>query len=70
MLTQQILYSDEEVRQLVAKAHQAGVTAGYTLAVQEEVLQLAADKREQERLFMQNWQGICESREGDECGHC
>ena len=69
MLNHQILYSDEEVQQLVAKAHQKGVDQGFELAFRG-VLQLAADKREQERLFIQNWQGMCESREGDECGHC
>ena len=66
MLNQQILYSDEEVQQLVAKAHQAGVNAGYTLAVQEEVLELAAKKREEERQMIINWQGLCESGQGGE----
>ncbi|OGO03884.1 MAG: hypothetical protein A2Y72_03560 [Chloroflexi bacterium RBG_13_53_26] len=66
MLTQQILYSAEEVQQLVAKAHQAGVTAGYTLAVQEEVFELAAKKQEEERQKHINWQGLCESGQGGE----
>ena len=69
MLSHQILYSEEEVQQLVAKAHQAGVNIGYTLAVQEDVLELEAAKREEDRQRIINWQGLCESREGCECGY-
>jgi hypothetical protein len=60
-LSQQILYSAEQVQQLVASAYQSGVNQGYMLAVQEEVLELEAMKREQEREAIINWQGICES---------
>jgi hypothetical protein len=60
-LSQQILYSAEQVQQLVASAYQSGVNQGYMLAVQEEVLDLEAMKREQEREAIINWQGICES---------
>jgi hypothetical protein len=60
-LSQQILYSSEQVQQLVASAYQSGVNQGYMLAVQEEVLDLEAMKREQEREAIINWQGICES---------
>jgi hypothetical protein len=69
MLTQQILYSVEEVEQMVAGAYQSGVNAGYMMAVKEDLLELEAMKREQEREAVINWQGQCESREGDECGH-
>jgi hypothetical protein len=66
MLSHQILYSEEEVNQLVAKAHQAGVNIGYTLAVQEDVLELEATKREEERQQIINWQGLCESGQAGE----
>lgn len=66
MLSHQILYSEEEVKQLVAKAHQAGVNQGYTLAAQEDVLELEATKREEERQQIINWQGLCESGQGGE----
>jgi len=69
-MTQQIIYSAQEVEDLVVTAYQSGINHGYALAVQDEVPQLTASEREQERIFIQNWQGICESREGDECGHC
>ncbi len=68
-LAQQIIYSAEQVERLVAEAFQAGLNHGYTLAVDGESLDRESTKREQERIFMQNWQGVCESREGDECGH-
>jgi len=69
MLSQQILYSLEEVEQMVAGAYQSGVNAGYMMAVKEDMLELEAMKREQERQAIMNWQGYCENREGDECGH-
>ncbi|MBM4447361.1 MAG: hypothetical protein FJ023_08475 [Chloroflexi bacterium] len=69
MLSHKIVFSEEEVKQIAAQAYQSGINAGYTMAVQEEVLELEALKREQEREAIINWRGICESREGDECGH-
>jgi hypothetical protein len=58
-----------EVEQLCQERYQAGINVGYMIAVGEEVLELEAMKREQEREAIINWQGLCESREGDECGH-
>ena len=69
MLSQQIMYSVEEVEQMVAGAYQSGINYGYMMAVKEDMLELEAMKREQEREAIINWQGHCESREGDECGH-
>lgn len=69
MLSQQILYSVEDVQKIAAQAYQSGVNAGYMMAVKEDMLELEAQKREQEREAIINWQGLCESREGDECGH-
>jgi hypothetical protein len=65
-LSQQILYSAEQVHQLAACAYQSGVNHGYMLAAQEEVLELEAMKREQEREAIINWQGICESGQAGE----
>ena len=65
-LSQQILYSAEQVQQLVASAYQSGVNQGYMLAVQEEVLDLEAMKKEQERQALITWQGICESGQAGE----
>lgn len=36
------------------------------MAVQEEVLELEATKREEERQQIINWQGLCESGQGGE----
>ena len=69
MLNQQILYPVEEVQKIAAQAYQSGINAGYMLAVKEDMLELEAAKREEERLQIINWQGICESREGCECGY-
>ena len=49
-----------------SKAYQDGFNAGYAMAVAEEVLELQAMKHEQEREAIIAWQGLCESREGDE----
>jgi hypothetical protein len=68
MLNQQILYPVEEVQKIAAQAYQSGVNAGYMLAVKEDMLELEAAKREEERLRIINWQGICESQEGCDCG--
>jgi len=68
-MLQQILFSLAEVEAMVAGAYQRGVNAGYMMAVKEDMLELEAQKREQEREAIINWQGQCESREGDECGH-
>jgi archaellum biogenesis protein FlaJ (TadC family) len=68
-MLQKILYSLAEVETMVAAAYQNGVNYGYMMAVKEDTLELEARKREQEREAIINWQGICESREGDECGH-
>lgn len=65
-LSQQILYSAEQLQQLVASAYQSGVNHGYMLAVQEEALELEAQKREQEREAIINWQGLCESGQAGE----
>jgi len=65
-ISQQILYSAEQVQQLVASAYQSGVNHGYTLAVQEEALELEAMKKEQERQAIIIWQGICESGQAGE----
>jgi hypothetical protein len=69
MSFQQILYSVEDVQKIAAQAYQSGVNAGFALAVKEEVLELQAKKREEERQAIIAWQGLCESREGCECGH-
>ena len=66
MLNQQILYPVEEVQKIAAQAYQSGVNAGYMLAVQEEVLELEATKREEERQQIINWQGLCESGQAGE----
>jgi hypothetical protein len=68
-MVQQILYSLEEVQMIAAQAYQSGINYGYMMAVKEDTLELEAMKREQEREAIINWQGYCESREGDECGH-
>ena len=65
-LSQQILYSAEQVQQLVASAYQSGVNHGYMLAAQEEALELEAMKKEQERQAIIAWQGICESGQAGE----
>ena len=66
MLSHQILYSVEDVQKIAAQAYQSGVNAGYMLAVQEEVLELQAKKREEERQKIINLQGLCESGQGGE----
>ena len=68
MLNQQILYPVEEVQKIAAQAYQRGFNDGFALAVKEEVLELEAAKREDERLQVINLQGICESQEGCDCG--
>lgn len=68
-MLQKILYSLAEVETMVAAAYQNGIDYGYMMAVKEDMLELEAQKREQEREAAINWQGFCESREGDECGH-
>jgi hypothetical protein len=68
-MLQQILFTLAEVEAMVAGAYQKGVNAGYMMAVNEDMLELEAQKREQEREALQSWRGYCESREGDECGH-
>jgi hypothetical protein len=65
---QRVLWGNHAVQQLVASAYQHGFNDGFALAVKEEVLELEAAKREEERQAIINWQGICESREGCECG--
>ena len=55
MLANRILYSLEEVEQMVAGAYQSGVNAGYMMAVKEDMLELEAQKREQEREARQKW---------------
>ena len=66
MLSQQILYSVEDVQKIAAQAYQSGVNAGFALAVKEEVLELQAKKREEEREAIIVWQGLCESGQGGE----
>jgi len=66
---QRVLWGNHAVQQLVASAYQHGFNDGFALAVKEEVLELQAKKREEERQAIINWQGICESREGCECGY-
>lgn len=61
-MLQQILFSLAEVEAMVAGAYQRGVNAGYMMAVKEDMLELEAQKREQEREAVTNWQG-------GECGH-
>lgn len=68
-MLQQILFSLAEVETMVAAAYQRGVNYGYMMAAKEDILELEAQKQEQEREAIINWQGYCESREGDECGH-
>ena len=68
MLNQQILYPVEEVQKIAAQAYQAGINAGYMLAVKEDMLDLEAMKREEERLQIITLQGIYESQEGCDCG--
>ena len=66
MLSHQILYPVEEVQKIASQAYQSGVNAGYMMAVQEEVLDLEATKREEERQQIINWQGLCESGQAGE----
>jgi len=68
MLNQQILYPVEEVQKIAAQAYQAGINAGYMLAVKEDMLELGAAKREEERLQINTLHGIYESQEGCDCG--
>jgi hypothetical protein len=68
-MLQQILFTLAEVEAMVAGAYQKGVNAGYMMAVNKDMLELEAQKREREREAIIKWQDICESREGDECGH-
>ena len=68
MLSHQILYSVEDVEKIAAQAYQSGVNVGYMMAVQEEVFELEATKREEERQQIINWQGLCESGQG--CESC
>jgi hypothetical protein len=56
-----VSYSVEDIDVMLAAAYQRGFTDGYGEAIKEEVLELAAMKREQEREACQNWQGMCES---------
>ena len=60
-LAQQIIYTAEQVERLKSEAFQAG----YNLALRAQ----ESLRHKQERQLIQYWQGICESREGDECGH-
>ena len=64
-----VLWGNHAVQQLVDSAYNHGFNDGFALAVEEEDLELQAMKREQEREAIINWQGYCESRQGDECGH-
>jgi hypothetical protein len=66
MLSHQILYSVEDVEKIAAQAYRSGITAGFTLAIKEEVLELQAKKQEEERQKIINWQGLCESGQGGE----
>jgi hypothetical protein len=66
MVSHQILYSVEDVQKIATQAYQSGVNAGFALAVKEEVLELQAKKREEERQKIINWQGLCESGQGGE----
>jgi len=66
MFAHQILYPVEEVQKIAAQAYQSGVNVGYMMAVQEEVLDLEATKREEERQQIINWQGLRESGQGGE----
>jgi len=50
----------------LARAYQDGVNAGYAMAVAEEVLQIQAMKRQEEREAIIALQGLSEAREGDE----
>jgi hypothetical protein len=69
MLNQQILYPVEEVQKIAAQAYQSGVNAGYMLAVKEDMLDLEAMKREEERQQIINLQGLRESGQGGcNCG--
>jgi hypothetical protein len=68
MLNQQILYPAEEVQKIAAQAYQSGINAGYMLAVKEDMLELEAIKREEERQQIITLQGIYESQEGCDCG--
>ena len=57
-----LTYTDQDL----ARAYQDGVNAGYAMAVAEEVLEMQAIKRQEEREALKNWQGLCDAREGDE----
>ena len=50
----------------LARAYQDGVNAGYAMAVAEEVLEMQAMKRQEEREAIIALQGFSEAREGDE----
>ena len=49
-----------------ANAYRQGFNDGYAMAVAQDDLELQAMKRQQEREAIINWQGLCESREGDD----
>ena len=50
----------------IARAYQDGINAGYAMAVAEEVLEMQAMKRQEEREAIIALQGLSEAREGDE----
>ena len=63
---QRVLWGNHAVQQLVASAYQHGFNDGFALAVKEEVLELQAKKREEEREAIIAWQGLCESGQAGE----
>ena len=53
-------------QEALASAYQDGVNAGYAMAVAEEVLEMQAMKRQEEREAIIALQGLSEARQGDE----
>ena len=51
-----------------ADAYNLGFRDGYARAVHEDLIEIQASirKHDEERQAIANWQGLCDSREGDE----
>ena len=49
-----------------SEAYNIGFRDGYARAVMEDVIEMQAQKYDEERQAIVDWQAFCDSREGDE----
>ena len=49
-----------------AEGYNIGFRDGYARAVMEDVTEMQAQKHDEERQAIIDWQGFCDSQEGDE----